>query len=97
MAQQEKLSEQTDVKAHFADPHNPWRCGITENTNGLLKQYLPKGVDLYVFSLRELDSVAWDLNTRPPKSLVFKCPAELFLPETFNVNEYYRQLVALHT
>jgi IS30 family transposase len=57
---------------------------------------LPKGIDLSVFSQEDLDAVAWALNTRPRKSLSFKCPAELFLPDTFNADEYYRRLVALH-
>jgi transposase, IS30 family len=97
MSQHEKLSERTGVKVYFADPHSPWQRVINENTNGLLRQYLPKGIDLSVFSQDELDSVAWALNSRPRKSLGFKCPAELFLPDTFNADEYYRRLVALHT
>jgi len=55
-----------------------------------------RGLGLYVFSQEDLDAVAWALNTRPRKSLGFKCPAELFLPDTFNADEYYRRLVALH-
>ncbi len=97
MSQHEKLSDRTGVKVYFADPHSPWQRGINENTNGLLRQYLPKGIDLSVFSQDELDAVAWALNTRPRKSLGFKCPAELFLPDTFNGDEYYRRLVALRT
>jgi IS30 family transposase len=97
MSQHEQLSERTGFKVYFADPRSPWQRGINENTNGLLRQYLPKGIDLSVFSQEELDRVAWALNTRPRKSLVFKCPAKLFLPDTFNADEYYRRLVALHT
>ncbi len=97
MSQHEKLSERTGVKVYFADPHSPWQRGINENTNGLLRQYLPKGIDLSVFSQEELDTVAWALNTRPRKSLGFKCPAELLLPDTFNADEYYRRLVAPQT
>ncbi len=61
------------------------------------KALLCFGEDLSVFSQDELDSVAWALNTGPRKSLGFKCPAELFLPDTFNADDYYRRLVALHT
>ena len=49
--------------------------------NGLLRQYLPKGADLSVFSQQELDDIAWTFNTRPRKSVGWRCPAELFLPE----------------
>jgi IS30 family transposase len=95
MAQHQKISERTCVKVYFADPHSPWQRGINEKTKGLLRQYLPKGIDLSVFSQEELDTVAWALNTRPRKSLDFKCPEELFLPDTFNAGEYYRRFVAL--
>jgi IS30 family transposase len=81
----------------FVPPHHsPRQRGINENTNGFLHQYLPKGIDLSVFSQEDLDAVAWALNTRPRKSLGFKCPAQLFLPDTLNADEYYRRLVALH-
>jgi IS30 family transposase len=63
MSQHENLSERTGVIVYFADPHNPWQRGINENTNGLLRQYLPKGIDLSVFSHEELDTITWSLNT----------------------------------
>jgi IS30 family transposase len=63
------------VKVSFADPRSPWHRGINENTNGRLRQYLPRSEDLSVYSQDELDAIAWKLNTRPRKSLVWKCSA----------------------
>lgn len=97
MTQHERLSEMTGVDVYFADPHSPWQRGINENTNGLLRQYFPKGTDLSGFSQTELDAVAWQLNTRPRKSLQWKCPAELFMPEPFDFFQHHHQLVALRT
>ena len=80
MAAHQRLTEATGVKVYFADPHSPWQRGINENTNGLLRQYLPWGSDLSGFTQKELDAIAWKLNTRPRKSLGFRCPAELVYP-----------------
>jgi len=83
-AQHERLSEITGVSVYLADPHRLWQRGIHENTNGWLRQYMPKGTDLSPLSQDHLDSIAWELNTRPRKSLGWKCPAELFMPESFD-------------
>jgi IS30 family transposase len=81
MARHESLSERTGLKVYFAHPHSPWERGRNENTNGLLRQYLPKGEDLSGYSQQQLDAIAASLNARPRKSLGWKAPAELFLPE----------------
>jgi IS30 family transposase len=74
MAQHQSFTVATDVKVYFCDPQSPWQRGSNENTNGLLRQYLPKKADLSSYSQSELDQIALRLNQRPRKTLGFETP-----------------------
>ena len=78
MADHQRFSLDTDVKVYFCDPQSPWQRGSNENTNGLLRQYFPKGMDLSNINQNRLNAVARRLNERPRKTLEYRTPAERF-------------------
>lgn len=78
MAGHKRFTLATDIKVYFCDPQNPWQRGTNENTNGLLRQYMPMGVDIFDYSQAKLDAVARLSNERPRKTLGFQAPARMF-------------------
>jgi IS30 family transposase len=78
MADHQKFSLATDIQVYFCDPQHPWQRGSNENTNGLLRQYFPKGMDLSNIHQNRLNAVARRLNERPRETLQFRTPAEKF-------------------
>ena len=77
MAQHPVMSKNLKMNIYFADPHSPWQRGSSENINGLIRQYLPKGEDLSLYSQAALNDIAWLLNTRPRQRFDFRTPQEL--------------------
>ncbi len=78
MSEHKQLSERTGVAVFFADPHRPWQRGSNENTNGLLRQYLPKGTDLTGFTQNDLNAIPWQMNNRPRKVHGFRAPLQVY-------------------
>jgi IS30 family transposase len=91
MAEHERLAQRLALQIFFTDPYSPWQRGTNENTNGLLRQYLPKGTDLSGYTQRELNAIAHRLNTRPRTCLNFTTPLEVY------AHLHHYSLVALGT
>ena len=78
MADHRRFTLATEIQVYFCDPHHPWQRGTNENTNGLLRQYFPKGIDLFAVPQAKLNAVARQMNERPRKTLGYETPAERY-------------------
>ena len=89
MSQHARLRIDAGLQVYFCDPHSPWQRGTNENTNGLLRQYFPKGTDLSAHGAEAIAAVAATLNARPRKTLAWKTPAEAFEQLLRSANEHH--------
>jgi IS30 family transposase len=87
MAQHAQLRIDTGIEVFFCDPRSPWQRGTNENTNGLLRQYFPKGTDLSKHSAEDLTAIAAALNSRPRKTLRRRTPAEALNHHLFSLQQ----------
>jgi IS30 family transposase len=78
MGEHARFTVETSVQVYFCDPRSPWQRATNENSNGLLRQYFPKGTDLAAYSQAQLDRVAAELNGRPRQTLGWRSPSEAF-------------------
>lgn len=78
MAEHARLTQNTGMKVYFCDPHSPWQRGSNENINGLVRQYLAKGTDLSVYTQKQLDAIADEINNRPRKGLGVRSPLAVY-------------------
>ena len=78
MSEHKLFTQETKIQVYFADPRSPWQRGINENTNGLIRQYFPKGTDFKKVSIKEIREAERRLNSRPRKVLDFYTPSEKF-------------------
>lgn len=76
MGDHKRFTQASDIQVYFCDPHHPWLRGTNENTNGLLRQYFPKGIDLTDYSQSQLSVIARKVNERWRKTLNYETPAE---------------------
>ena len=87
MARHKELAANASIAVYFCDPHSPWQRGTNENTNGLVRQYLPKGTDLSGYSQEQLDAIADEINNRPRKTLNAYSPLEVYREKLLNHHE----------